>query len=165
MTSAVRLVYLGTPTDAISPLRALVGAGHDVALVVTQPDRRRSRGAGSDPSPVRAAAEELGLLVRTPAKAREVIDDVRASGAELGVVVAFGQLLPVSLLEALPRHAAPGAALPAVAGSVPTGLDDPPGCAFAPRCPLAVADCVTHRIALEPVGEHRRVACIRREET
>ena len=98
----MRLVYLGTPADAIPPLRALVGAGHDVVLVVTQPDRRRSRGAGSDPSPVRAAAEELGLTVRTPVKAREVIDDVRASGAELGVVVAFGQLLPVSLIEALP---------------------------------------------------------------
>ena len=70
-----------------------------------------------------------------------------------------------ALLEALPRHAAAGAALPAVTGSVPTGLDDPPGCAFAPRCPLAVADCVTHRIALEPVTEHRRVACLRWEET
>jgi len=98
----VRLVYLGTPSDAVPPLRALVHAGHDVALVVTQPDRRRSRGASTDPSPVRVAAEQLGLTVRTPAKAREVIDDVAASGAELGVVVAFGQLLPVGLLEALP---------------------------------------------------------------
>jgi methionyl-tRNA formyltransferase len=102
VTGPVRLVYLGTPTDAIPPLRALVDAGHEVALVVTQPDRRRSRGAGSDPSPVRVAAEALGLTVCTPVKAREVVDDVRASGAELGVVVAFGQLLPVSLLEALP---------------------------------------------------------------
>ena len=102
VTGSVRLVYLGTPSDAVPPLRALVDAGHEVALVVTQPDRRRSRGAGSDPSPVRVAAEELGLPVRTPVKAREVVDDVRASGAELGVVVAFGQLLPVSLLEALP---------------------------------------------------------------
>jgi len=98
----MRLVYLGTPADAIPPLRALVEAGHDIAFVVTQPDRRRSRGAGSDPSPVRSAAEELGLPVRTPVKAREIVDDVRASGARLGVVVAFGQLLPVSLLEALP---------------------------------------------------------------
>jgi methionyl-tRNA formyltransferase len=98
----MRLVYLGTPNDSVLPLRALVEAGHDVALVVTQPDRRRSRGAGSDPSPVRVAAEQLGLEVRTPVKAREVVDDVRASGAALGVVVAFGQLLPVSLLEALP---------------------------------------------------------------
>jgi methionyl-tRNA formyltransferase len=98
----VRIVYLGTPVDAVAPLRALVADGHDVALVVTQPDRRRQRGAGADPSPVKACALELGLTVRTPEKAREVVDDVRASGAELGVVVAFGQILPVSLLEALP---------------------------------------------------------------
>lgn len=98
----MRLVYLGTPDDSVPPLRALVAAGHEIAMVVTQPDRRRSRGAGRDPSPVRRAADELGLPVHTPDKAREVVDDVRASGAELGVVVAFGQLLPVPLLEALP---------------------------------------------------------------
>jgi methionyl-tRNA formyltransferase len=98
----VRLVYLGTPAESVPPLRALVDAGHDIALVVTQPDRRRSRGAGSDPSPVRRAADELGLTVRTPEKAREIVEEVRQSGAELGVVVAFGQLLPVALLEALP---------------------------------------------------------------
>ena len=98
----MRLVYFGTPAAAIPPLRALVEAGHDIAFVVTQPDRRRSRGSGTDPSAVRTAAEELGLAVRTPIKAREIVDDVRASGAQLGVVVAFGQLLPVPLLEALP---------------------------------------------------------------
>jgi methionyl-tRNA formyltransferase len=98
----VRLVYLGTPDDAVPPLRALVDAGHDIAFVVTQPDKRRSRGAGSDPSPVKRAATELGLRVLTPEKAREVVDDVAASGAEVGVVVAFGQLLPVALLESLP---------------------------------------------------------------
>ena len=98
----MRLVYLGTPPDAVAPLRALVHVGHDVALVVTQPDRRRSRGKGTDPSPVKQAAGELGLRVVTPVKAREVVDVVRDSGAELGVAVAFGQLLPVSLLDALP---------------------------------------------------------------
>ncbi len=98
----MRIVFLGTPVDAVQPLRALVDDGHDVALVVTQPDRRRTRGAGVDPSPVKEAALELGLRVLTPEKARMVVDDVRSSGAELGVVVAFGQLLPVSLLEALP---------------------------------------------------------------
>src|SRR4029077_20525576 len=86
----------------IPPMRALVDAGHEIAFVVTQPDRRRSRGAGTDPSPVRRAADELGLPVRTPVKAREIVDEVRASGAQLRGVVAFGQLLPVSLLEALP---------------------------------------------------------------
>jgi methionyl-tRNA formyltransferase len=99
----LRIVYLGSPADAVPPLRALVADGHDVALVVTQPDRRRSRGAGADPTPVKQAAIELGLPVLTPAKARDVVEEVRATRAELGVVVAFGQLLPVSLLEALPH--------------------------------------------------------------
>jgi methionyl-tRNA formyltransferase len=99
----VRVVFLGTPADAVAPLRALVDAGHEVARVVTQPDRRRSRGGGADASPVKAAASELGLRVVTPNRAIEVIDDVRSSRAEVGIVVAFGQLLPPAFLEALPH--------------------------------------------------------------
>jgi methionyl-tRNA formyltransferase len=98
----VRLVFFGTPTDAVPALRALHAAGHDVALVVSQPDRRRGRGGGLDPSPVKAAALELGLAVRTPDRAREVVDDVVACGADVGVVVAFGQLLPAALFTAVP---------------------------------------------------------------
>jgi methionyl-tRNA formyltransferase len=98
----VRLVYLGSPVDAVPPLRALHDAGHEIALVVTQPDRRRGRGGATRPTPVRAAAEELGLAVRTPERAREVTEEVAASGAELGVVVAFGQLLPEPLFTAVP---------------------------------------------------------------
>ncbi len=99
----MRLVFLGTPADAVTPLRALVTAGHDVALVLTQPDRRRRRGGRDDPSPVKQAAAELGLPVTTPARAREAIDDVAGSGAQLGVAVAFGQLLPPAFLDALPH--------------------------------------------------------------
>jgi methionyl-tRNA formyltransferase len=99
----VRLVFLGTPDDAVTPLRALVDAGHDVALVLTQPDRRRSRGGGVDPSPVKRAASELGLPVLTPARAREATEVVAATDAELGVVVGFGQLLPPAFLDALPH--------------------------------------------------------------
>jgi methionyl-tRNA formyltransferase len=99
----VRLVFLGTPDDAVVPLRALVDAGHDVALVVTQPDRRRTRRGHDDPSPVKEAAAALGITVLTPGRAREVIDDVAASDAQLGVAVAFGQLLPPAFLDALPH--------------------------------------------------------------
>jgi methionyl-tRNA formyltransferase len=98
----VRIVFLGTPVDAVPALRALVDAGHDVALVVTQPDRRRGRGAQLVASPVKTAALELGLAVRTPTKANEVRDEVAASGAEVGVVVAFGQLLPEPLFTSVP---------------------------------------------------------------
>jgi methionyl-tRNA formyltransferase len=99
----VRLVFLGTPDDAVVPLRALVDAGHDVAMVVTQPDRRRTRRGHDDPSPVKEAAAALGITVLTPGRAREVIDDVAASDAQLGVAVAFGQLLPPAFLDALPH--------------------------------------------------------------
>src|SRR5262249_36523916 len=95
-------VFFGTPDDAVPPLRALHDAGHDIALVVTQPDRRRGRGGAATPSPVRAAAEALGLPVPTPERAREVTDAVAASGAEVGIVVALGQLLPESLFTAVP---------------------------------------------------------------
>jgi len=98
----VRLVFFGTPDDAVPALRALHAAGHEVALVVTQPDRRRGRGAVPSASPVKLAAEELGLRVRTPERAREVVEEVTASGAEVGVVVAFGQLLPEALFTAVP---------------------------------------------------------------
>jgi len=99
----VRLVFFGTPADAVPALEALHAAGHDVALVVTQPDKRRGRGSEPSASPVRAAAEALELPVLTPEKSREVVDEVAASGAEVGVVVAFGQLLPPALLEAVPH--------------------------------------------------------------
>ena len=56
-------VFLGTPALAVPPLRALVAAGIEVPLVVTQPDRRRGRGSAVSPSPVKAAALELGLPV------------------------------------------------------------------------------------------------------
>ena len=99
----MKVVFFGTPADAVPALEALHAAGHEIALVVTQPDKRRGRGSDPSPSPVRAAAEALDLPVRTPTKAREVTDEVAATGAELGVVVAFGQLLPPALLEAVPH--------------------------------------------------------------
>jgi methionyl-tRNA formyltransferase len=98
----VRLVFFGTPDDAVPALRALHDAGHDIPLVVTQPDRRRGRRGGAEPSAVRAAAEALGLAVRTPERAREVTDEVAATGADVGVVVAFGQLLPEPLFTSVP---------------------------------------------------------------
>jgi methionyl-tRNA formyltransferase len=96
-------VYCGSPVDAVAPLAALHAAGHEIALVVTQPDARRGRGSASSPSPVKEAAMSLGLRVRTPARAREIVDEVRALDADVGVVVAFGQLLPLDVLEST-RH-------------------------------------------------------------
>ena len=99
----MKLVFFGTPADAVPALEALHTAGHEIALVVTQPDKRRGRGSDPSPSAVRRAAEALELPVLTPEKSSEVVDEVAASGSELGVVVAFGQLLPPALLEAVPH--------------------------------------------------------------
>ncbi len=98
----MRLVFLGSPPEAQGALRALHAAGHEIALVVTQPDRKRGRGGDLVPSPVKRTATELGLKVVTPERCKEALDDITNSGAELGVVVAFGQLIPPSVLAALP---------------------------------------------------------------
>ena len=90
--AARRVVYLGTPEVAVPPLQALVTAGVEVALVITRPDKRRGRGSGVSPSPVKVAAGELGLAVSHD------VNDVLAVGADLGVVVAYGRIIPMSVL-------------------------------------------------------------------
>jgi methionyl-tRNA formyltransferase len=90
-----RLVYLGTPAMAVPPLQALVTSGWDVALVVTGADTRRGRGGATSPSPVKAAALELGLPVA------HRVDDVVDTGADLGIVVAYGRLIRRPVLERL----------------------------------------------------------------
>ncbi|MEY2552297.1 MAG: methionyl-tRNA formyltransferase [Ilumatobacteraceae bacterium] len=108
-----RLVYLGTPEVAVAPLRALVAAGFDVVLVVTRPDKRRGRGSQLSPSPVKAAATELGLPVS------HSVDDVMSSGADLGVVVAFGQLIKPHVLDAVPMVNLHFSLLPRWRGAAP----------------------------------------------
>jgi methionyl-tRNA formyltransferase len=76
-------------------LRALVADGHEVVIVVTRVDKRRGRNETPKPTPVKAAALELGLPVS------ERIDDVLDAGAELGVVVAFGRIIKPEVLDAL----------------------------------------------------------------
>ncbi len=108
-----RLVYLGTPALAAEPLRALVDAGFDVALVITRVDKRRGRGSDLAPSPVKAAAIELGLPVS------HNVDDALTVGADLGVVVAFGQLIKPHILEALPMLNLHFSLLPRWRGAAP----------------------------------------------
>jgi methionyl-tRNA formyltransferase len=108
-----RLAFLGTPEMAVPPLRALVEAGHDIALCVTRPDRRRGRGSAVTPSPVKAAALELGLTVS------HSMEDVAEAGVELAVVVAYGRIIPVSLLERVPMVNLHFSLLPRWRGAAP----------------------------------------------
>ena len=101
----MRLLYFGTPEFAVPALRVLAASGQRLVGVVSQPDRPRGRGQKVEPTPVRRAAEELGLEVLQPEK---VADEaarawMRAREPELGVVVAFGQFIPKSVRE-LPPH-------------------------------------------------------------
>ena len=98
---------------AVAPLRALVDAGHDLALVVTRPDKKRGRGGALMPSPVKAAAEELGLPVS------DRVDDVLESGAEVGVVVAYGRLIKPHVLAVLPMVNLHFSLLPRWRGAAP----------------------------------------------
>lgn len=109
----MKLVYLGSPAVAVKPLQALVADGHDVALVVSQPDRKRGRGGALVASPVKAAALELGLPVT------DRVDDLIALGADLGVVVAFGRLIKPHVLAALPMVNLHFSLLPRWRGAAP----------------------------------------------
>ncbi len=100
----MRIAFFGTPPPAVKYLGALADAGHDVVAVVTQPDRPAGRGRELRPSAVKRAAEELGLRVMAPesAAAAEFIEALGALAPELGVVVAYGQILRPALLELPP---------------------------------------------------------------
>lgn len=109
----MRLAYFGTPEMAVPPLHALVAAGHDVSLVVTRVDKRRGRGSELSSSPVKVAALELGLPVA------HAVDDVLGRNVELGVVVAFGQLIKPHVLAEVPMLNMHFSLLPRWRGAAP----------------------------------------------
>ena len=112
----MKLIYLGTPEMAVPPLRALVGAGHEVVLVVTRADKKRGRGGALSPSPVKAAATELGLVVsHDPDDVVQAVDE----GAELGVVVAYGRIIKPHLLDIVPMINLHYSLLPRWRGAAP----------------------------------------------
>lgn len=100
----MRIAFFGTPEFAVPTLEALLGSSHRVVVVVTQPDRPRGRGNRVSASPVKQVAEAHGIPVLQPVKlAREPLEcDLSRFDLDLGVVAAYGQILPDWLL-ALPR--------------------------------------------------------------
>jgi methionyl-tRNA formyltransferase len=109
----LRLAFLGTPDVAVVTLRALIDAGHDVAVVVSRADTRRGRGATFTPSPVKAAALAAGIPVS------EAAEDVMGAGVELGVVVAFGRLIRPPVLAEVPMVNLHFSLLPRWRGAAP----------------------------------------------
>jgi len=100
----VRIIFAGTPPFAATALDALADAGHDIVLVLTQPDRPAGRGMKLSPSAVKLAALARGLPVRQPPslKTPEAQAELRAAEADVMVVAAYGLILPQAVLD-LPR--------------------------------------------------------------
>ncbi len=101
----MRIIFMGTPDFAVPTLRALHAAAHEVVCVYTQPPRPAGRGKKLQPSPVQAAAEGLGIEVRSPKSLKSAEEQERfaALDADVAVVAAYGLILPQAILDA-PEH-------------------------------------------------------------
>ena len=101
----MKIVFMGTPDFAVGTLHALAESEHEILAVVTQPDKPKGRGKALQPTPVKEEAMRYGIPVYQPKKVREEEFQVvlRELNPDLIVVVAFGQLIPKSILE-LPRY-------------------------------------------------------------
>ncbi len=104
MKKKFRIIFMGTPPFAVPALKALHENGHDITMVVTQPDRPRGRGRKVSPSAVKATALDLGypILQPTSIKTTEFNDLIAQQKPDFLVVIAFGKILPENVL-ALPR--------------------------------------------------------------
>ena len=119
----MKIIFMGTPDFSVPTLESLVGSRHQVAAVVTQPDKPKGRGKGIQMSPVKEAAIRLGIPVLQPLRARDpsFVEEIRKLEPDVMVVVAFGQILPKGLLE-LPRYGCVnihGSLLPKYRGAAP----------------------------------------------
>ncbi len=139
----------------------MVAAGHDLVLVVSQPDRKRGRGGALRPSPVKAAAQELGLPVT------DRVDDVAGAGAELGVVVAYGRLIRPHVLAALPMVNLHFSLLPRWRGAAPVERAVLAGDELTGVCVMAVEEGLdtgpVYASATVPIGDEVAVDELRSE--
>lgn len=101
----MKIIFMGTPDFSVGTLEALIAAGHEISLVVTQPDKPKGRGKAMAFSPVKETALSHGLEIYQPRKIRqpECIEYLKKYDADLIIVVAFGQILPKEILE-MPKY-------------------------------------------------------------
>ena len=100
----MKIIFMGTPDFSVGTLEALVEAGHEVVLAVTQPDKPKGRGGKMQFTPVKETALKYDIPVFQPKKVREpeCIEELRKYNADVMVVVAFGQILPKEILDMTP---------------------------------------------------------------
>lgn len=100
----MKVIFMGTPDFSVGTLEALIEARHEVALVVTQPDKPKGRGGKMQYTPVKEVAVAHNIPVYQPKRIREpeCIEELRKYNADIMVVIAFGQILPKEILEMTP---------------------------------------------------------------
>ena len=100
----MKIIFMGTPDFAAGALKALIGAGHEIILAVTQPDKPKGRSKELVPSPVKVCAAEHGIPVFQPRRIKvpEAVEELRKFQADICVVAAFGQILSQEILD-MPR--------------------------------------------------------------
>ena len=96
----MKIIFMGTPDFSVGTLEALIQAGHEITLVVSQPDKPKGRGHEMAPTPVKLVAQRHGLKVFQPKKLRdpETIKVLEETPADVIVVIAFGQIVPAAVL-------------------------------------------------------------------
>ncbi|MBO4997023.1 MAG: methionyl-tRNA formyltransferase [Lachnospira sp.] len=101
----MRVVFMGTPDFAVNTLEAVIKAGHEVVMVVTQPDKKKGRGKTMQFTPVKEVAVRENIPVLQPVKVREdaVLEQLKEAAPDVIVVVAYGQILPEDILK-LPEY-------------------------------------------------------------
>ena len=105
----MRIIFFGTGDLAVPSLKKIASSGHEIAAVITQPDKKKGRGWGVHPSQVKALAEKIlpGIDVFQPEKASEkkFIDQIKEASADVFVVVDYGQILSKELLDVAGKYA------------------------------------------------------------
>ncbi len=156
-----RIAYLGTPDIAVPPLQALHAAGFEIALVVSAPDRRRGRGSGLSPSPVKACALELGIPVC------DSIEDLLDLDLDLAVVVAFGQIIRPNVLAKIPMINLHFSLLPRWRGAAPVERALLEGDPTTGVCVMAVEEGLDtggiYRVTEVPIGAKATLESLRTE--
>ena len=119
----MKIIFMGTPDFAAASLEALIDSRHEIQAVVTQPDKPKGRKGELTPSPVKVIAKREGIKVYQPLKVRdeEFVKTLRAYNPDVMVVVAFGQIIPLSILQ-MPKYGCVnihGSLLPKYRGAAP----------------------------------------------
>jgi len=119
----MKIIFMGTPDFAAASLEALIASRHEIQAVVTQPDKPKGRKGELTPSPVKVIAKREGMKVYQPLKVRdeEFVKTLRAYNPDVMVVVAFGQIIPLSILK-MPKYGCVnihGSLLPKYRGAAP----------------------------------------------